>query len=133
MLPYCTWFGFGLGAVRLLLLLLLLAFLPAPHLLLTHLDEQSLLLVLVQGLQELRLDVHVLQDLLQHGGGLAAFVWESLKMCVRLCLRSVYVSPRVCASPRVCVCVFVCFCGSLFQGVPQENVERRVLSCGLRV
>lgn len=41
-------------------LLLLLAFFPALHLLLAHLEEQSLLLVLVQSVQNIGVDVHVL-------------------------------------------------------------------------
>lgn len=48
---------------------LLLAFSPAPDLLLAHLQEEGLLLVLVEGVQHVGVDVHVLQDLLQHAGG----------------------------------------------------------------
>lgn len=47
----------------------LLALRPAPDLLLTHFQEQGLLLVLVEGAQHVGVDVHVLQDLLQHAGG----------------------------------------------------------------
>jgi len=47
----------------------LLPLLPAADLLLAHLQEQRLLLVLVEGVQHVGVDVHVRQDLLQHGGG----------------------------------------------------------------
>lgn len=46
---------------------LLLVLFPAPHLLLAHFEEQGLLLLLVEGVQHIGVDVHVLQDLLQHG------------------------------------------------------------------
>lgn len=48
---------------------LLLALPPAPDLLLPHFQEQGLLLVLVESVQHIGVDVHVLQDLLQHAGG----------------------------------------------------------------
>lgn len=57
-------FGFERGAA--LSLQLLLALRPPPHLLLPHLQEEDLLLLLVEGLQDVWVDVHVLQDLLQH-------------------------------------------------------------------
>lgn len=50
---------------------LLLALSPAPDLLLAHFQEQGLLLVLVESVQHVGVDVHVLQDLLQHAGGWA--------------------------------------------------------------
>lgn len=53
---------------------LLLALSPAPDLLLAHFQEQGLLLVLVESVQHIGVDVHVLQDLLQHAGGRAGGV-----------------------------------------------------------
>lgn len=50
----------------LLLLQLCLSFSPSPDLLFSHLEEQHLFLLLVELAQQLRLDVHVCQDLLQH-------------------------------------------------------------------
>lgn len=50
---------------------LVLTLSPAPDLLLPHFQEQGLLLVLVESVQHVGVDVHVLQDLLQHAGGRA--------------------------------------------------------------
>lgn len=61
----CTWPRFGFAWF--LLLQRLLALLPASDLLLPHLQEQCLLLLLIQSVQHIRVDVHFLQDLLQHG------------------------------------------------------------------
>lgn len=47
---------------------LLLSLFPAPHLLLPHFYEQRLFLVFIKSFQHIGVDVHVLQNLLQHVG-----------------------------------------------------------------
>lgn len=58
--------------VPLFSLQLLLPLLPAPHLLLAHFQEQRLFLVLIKSVEHIGVDVHVLQNLLQHVDARAA-------------------------------------------------------------